>query len=191
MAVDTADLSKPVLQNIETWTSAQNHDLGYRTEDRTTGHAYRYVKLADTTFLPAAGQPVGWNGASSSTDGTLTLNEITGDASTCGIGEPGIQVAGVCRGSTSSTNIYGFIEEKRSGFCTTVLSCYDSSIDVGDALVWSEDGMLSSATAAAISSYGSLLTSLVGFAVDSHGSKVAQGSTAAISSITTLGIVWA
>lgn len=184
MAVNTHDLTNPVLQAIESWTSVQNHDLGYGTSDQSTGHDYRYVKLADTAFLPAAGQPVGWNGANSGAEGTLTLNEISGDADK--IAQCGPAVAGICRGTTSSTNIYGFIEERKAGQCTTVLSSYVSAIAVADPIVWTSDGYLNSEAGAAMDSDDKLLCA---YAIDSHGSSKDQAD-ASVTTITPLGIVW-
>ncbi len=42
MTVNTNDLTNPVLQAVETWTTAQNHDLGYETQDRSSGKRYQY-----------------------------------------------------------------------------------------------------------------------------------------------------
>ena len=187
MAVDTANLSKPVLQAIETWGTDQNHSLGYETQDRTTGKRYRYVKYglaAGGLGVCYAGTPVG--APITSADITYTANNVSADASLCA----SVPI-GVSRGSATTTNCYGFIELCDRSLPTTVIVT-SGAVVAGDMLKWSADGMLLVEVGASTTTT-QVAASIVAFAVDSHIASYAQGSVTLIDSTTAgtpVHVVW-
>ena len=178
MTVQTNDLWPIALQAIETWSSAQMHDLGYETFERGSGKLFRYVKYnagsVTTTISMRSGIPVGPYVASA--DGTWTANNVTDDASL------GYYPIGIIRSSTcSSANCYGFIEVLRRDQATTVLSSVDQAVAQGDGLAWADRHF----TTAVLDSR-SWGNTCPGKALDSHvASKDQAGSTLAATVLVT------
>lgn len=170
MAVATHNLTNPVLQAIESWSSVQNHKLGYETKDRSTGKAYRYVQYnagSVTTTIPMqSGVTVGPYVASA--NGTYSENIVTDDASLA------FRPTGVIRSSAcSSVNVYGFIEVIEANLPTTILTSVDQAVAQQNGAVWADRHF----TTAAINTTSFGVT-VVAEILDSHAaSKDQAGST--------------
>ena len=143
MTVNTNDLTNPVLQAVETWTTAQNHDLGYETQDRSSGKRYQYRLHDDggaSASTAAAGVPCGAYAGAGSANGTTAANTVTPDAS-----QALEQPTGVYRGAPTDGQ-YGFVELLEKNMVTTVkVDCSDVPIQ-GTLLRWDTDGELDSIT---------------------------------------------
>ncbi|MDD4890464.1 MAG: hypothetical protein PHU85_11100 [Phycisphaerae bacterium] len=168
MAVNTRNLTRPVLQAIETWSSTQNHDLGYETQDQTSGKRYRYSKYnaGSTGLTPIAGAIGG--PYVSGTDTTHTANNVTTDSSLSSLYRPTC----VFRGTATSANCYGFVEVLEKGMATTALTSADQAVAQGDGISWSADW-----TTTAVLDSRAVVTCF-GRVLDSHlASKDQAGST--------------
>ncbi len=176
MAVATHNLTAPVLQDIETWTSVQNHDLGYETQDRSTGKRYRYVQHepGSASITVKSGVPAGAYAGDGGANGVTEANVVTPDASKALETKP----IGVYRGSATSANVYGFIELLEPSLPTTVLSSHDNGIVQGDVLVWKNDGFLDSVNAGGAVSSKQLVASVCAIALDSHAADKDQSGDA-------------
>ena len=186
MPVPQHNLDPMVMQAIESWTSVQNHDLGYETQDMTTGKRYRYVKLgaaASSTGVCTSGTPVGQYIADA--NATYTAHYVSADASLAQSG-----VLGVVRGLATSTNCYGWIEVADSTLPTTCNVSWVAAL-AGALLQWGGDGYLEPVDGADIAST-SAAASVVAFAVDSHLGSYSRNSvllTTAVS-ITPIFVNW-
>jgi len=143
MAVSQENLKEPVLQAIETWTTAQHHMLGYMTQDMSTGKRYRYVQHDDGGAgggSASPGQCAGAYAGAGSANGVTSVNVVTSDAS-----QATYRVLGVYRGSPTDGQ-YGFIELKDVSLPTTVLvDCSDVPVQ-GTYMQWNADSELDSIT---------------------------------------------
>jgi len=162
MAVNTQNASRYIRQAVETWSSVQNHDLGFEFIDRSTGKKYRYVKLAaavTSTGVVSDGTPLGAYIANA--NATHTLNNVSADASLAQS-----VPTGVARGLATATNCYGFMEVIDQSLETTVNVTWDAII-AGSLLNWDGDGYLNSVDPATLNTTG-IAASIVAIAVDSH-----------------------
>lgn len=183
MAVDTMNLTNPVLQAIETWMPEKHHSLGYETVDRTTGRKYRYSEYTAGAATVRSGMPGGAYVVG--TDALYTANNVTDDASLA-LGLPTC----VFRGSATNASCYGFVEVIDMSLPTTVLTSYDNSIGQDDELTWDIDGCLdTSEPSAGKGTTEALVRSFIAVAMDSHlASKDQAGST--IATITPITVRW-
>ncbi len=174
MVVATNELTNIVLQNIETWSSAQNHELGYETLDQSTGKRYRYSQHTAGAFTVASGVPAGpyVNGANA----VYTANFVTDDASAATTGRG---IVGVYRGAATSANKFGFIEIAEKNLPTTVLASFNA-VAQGNLLEWDADGYLNSVGGETPVST-EIVVSIVAVALDSHiASSSGVGTTPAL-----------
>lgn len=185
MTVTLGNLDVPVLQNIEDWSSAKNHSLGYITMDVTTGKHYRYVFHTAGAFTVASGVPAGPYVASA--NAVYTDNNVTDDASVA-TGARGI--VGVYRGAATTASPYGFIEVARKDHPTTVLASFPA-IAQGNLLEWDADGYLNSVGGETPVST-EIVVSIVAVALDSHiASSSGVGTTPAlIGTNTAISVRW-
>lgn len=182
MPVNAINLSNPVLQDIETWTSVLNHTLGYKTVDRSTGKTYRYTQFTAGAATVESGMPAGAYVADADT--AYSPNNVTEDASKA------LYVPiGIFRGSATSANIYGFIEELDISLPTTVLTSMDQRITQGEFLSWEGDGWLTSFLPEGIDST-EMMVSILAVALDSHLASKDQAGSTLTSTMTAVTVRW-
>ncbi|HUU82292.1 MAG TPA: hypothetical protein VM243_02200 [Phycisphaerae bacterium] len=186
MAVKTEDLTRPVLQAIESWTSVQNHELGYETTELSTGRRFQYKRLGAAVTGPGvctAGTPVG--GYIASANATHTAHYVSADASLAQC-----VPVGVVHGLATAANCYGFVEMADLGLITTA-NVTLAGVLAGDLLQWASDGFLSVLDGASAAST-TLGASVVAFAVDSHLASYSRGSVllTTVNSVTPIAVHW-
>lgn len=170
MAVKTHDLTNPVLQAIETWTSVQHHMLGYETQEQSSGKRFRYCRNgldAAALGVQYAGTPVG--AVITDANATYTAHNISADATLC----QSVPL-GVSRGTATTANCYGFIELADRSLPTTVIVT-SGAVVAGDMLYWAADGHFLVETGSDVTCT-MLGASIVAFAVDSHRASYSRGS---------------
>ena len=179
MAIPTINLDPPVLQDLETWSSTQNHDLGYSTRDRSTGKRYQYKCLgAAVTGLGVISSGTVGGPYIPDANATYTAHYVSADASLAGH-----NATCVFRGSATAANKYGFVEVIELGAVTTVNVSW-VAVAPGNTLLWAGDGYLET-----ISVFNA---SVCAIAVDSHRTSYSQNSVllTTAQSVTPITVKW-